>query len=275
MLLVNSKRFPMTSLQLPVLHSLRQFLKRQPRIVWLVRAARAIWWLGPWRNFFIRYHQRQNRNPLLVRNSQSLLTKLDTEQILTGLRQEGFAPGIQLPKAAVSRIVAFCGQQDSKANPHLDCPTIHDIAHDPKLLEVVKAHFGAEPVLFSSSLYWTWPPESEEKRQQALALKSKFHYDVGDFKTLIVFIYLTDVDEDSGPHVVIQGSQGAKPLRRLLSRFLPDQDAYAEFGDRIHVITGKRGTGFFEDLTCYHKHSVGTKARLMLTLCYLLQRKPL
>lgn len=266
----------MTSIsQFPVLLSLRQYLKRQPRIVRLVRAMRAVWWLGPWRQFFIKYHQRRNQNPVLVRNHRSLFPELDAKKTLDELNQEGYAHGIQLQEAELKKIVDFCGQQNAYANPHLHCQTVYEIAHDPKLLEVLKGYFGTEPVLYSSSLYWTWPPDSQEKLQQALALKSKFHYDVGDFKTLIVFIYLTDVDEDSGPHTVIAGSHQQKKPLRLLTRYLNDREAVAEFGNRIKVITGQRGTGFFEDLTCYHKHPVGSKARLMLTICYLLQRKPL
>ncbi len=261
--------------RLPVLLTLRQYLKRHTQIVRLVRAIRAVWWLGPWQEFFLKYHQRRSKNPTLTRNQDTLFPNLDVENALACLNHTGFAHGIQLPETQVEQIVGFCGQQAVVSNPHLRCQSVHDIAHDPKLLEVVKGFFGVEPVLFSSSLYWTWPPESEEKRQKALALKSKFHYDVGDFKTLIMFIYLTDVDENSGPHVVIAGTHKRKTPLRLLTRYLNDSIAYEEFGDRINVITGQRGTGFFEDLTCYHKHSVGQKPRLMLTICYLLQRSPL
>lgn len=261
-------------LQLPVLLSLRNYLKRQPRILRLAHALRAVWWLGPWQKWFIKYHQRCNRNPVIVRNQNSLFTELDTKKALDDLNQSGYAPGLQVPEKKVGDIVNFCGKQDVVANPHFQCTTVRDIAHDPKLLEVVKMYFGTEPVLFSTSLYWTWPPENEQKRQRALALKSKFHYDVGDFKTLIVFIYLTDVDEDSGPHIVIAGTHGKKTPLKLLSRYINDHKAQAEFGDRIKVITGQSGTGFFEDMTCYHKHSVGSKPRLILSICYLLQRAP-
>ncbi|MFN0109784.1 MAG: hypothetical protein ACKVZH_13095 [Blastocatellia bacterium] len=272
---VSSKQLPMIFPQLPKLLPLRRFLKRQPRIVSLVRALRSVWWLGPWQSLLVKHHQRRNQNPALPRNPSSLFAELNARKTVADLNQAGYAHGIQLPESQINQIVEFCGQQDACANPHLHCQTVHQIAHDPKLLEVVKGYFGTEPVLYSSSLYWTWPPLTEEKHQQALALKSKFHYDVGDFKTLIVFIYLTDVDESSGPHVVIAGTHKQKTLMRLLTRYLNDSVAYAEFSDRINVITGQRGAGFFEDLTCYHKHSVGQKARLMLTICYLLQRKPL
>ncbi|MBS1790717.1 MAG: hypothetical protein JST85_23570 [Acidobacteria bacterium] len=261
--------------QLPVLLRLRQSLKQRPQIVRVVRAIRAIWWLGPWRKFFIKYHQQRNQNPALMRNPNTMFAELDAKKALGNLRQEGYASGLQVPEAAVKQIVNFCGQQNACANPHLHCQTVHDIAHDPKLLAVVKDYFGVEPVLYSSNLYWTWPPNNEQAFQQALARKSKFHYDVGDFSTLIVFIYLTDVDENGGPHIVIRGTHRQKKPKQLLSRYLNDREAVAEFGAQIITITGRRGTGFFEDLTCYHKHSVGTKARLMLTICYLLQRKPL
>ncbi len=261
--------------QRPVFLLLKQSLKRRPRLARLIYMIRAFWWLGPWRELFIRYYQRHSRNPVLVRNQKSLFNDLNSKAAIESLNREGYALGIQVPEPEISKLVSICKQQDVHSNPHLYCPTVRDIAHDPKLLEVVTGYFGVEPVLFSSNLYWTWPPSDEGKRQQAMRLKSQFHYDVGDFKTLVVFVYLTDVDENSGPHVLITGTHGQKPPTRLLSRFLNDRNAYGEFGDRVKVITGQRGTGFFEDLTCYHKHSVGNKARLILTICYLLQRKPL
>lgn len=251
-----------------------QYLKRRKRILLLVRAVRAIWWLGPWRNFLIKYYQLRNRNPALHRTERSLFPNLNPNIALRHLNQDGYAPGIRLPEETVAQILNFCGQQDAFFNPHLDCPAVHKIAHDPRVLEVVKGYFGVEPVLYSSNLYWTWPPADEQKRQQALAVKSKFHYDVGDFKTLVVLIYMTDVDEECGPHQVIAGTHLHKKPLRLVTRYLNERDAYTEFSDQIKVITGARGTGFFEDLTCYHKHAVGSKSRLMLTICYLLRRTP-
>ena len=42
----------------------------------------------------------------------------------------------------------------------------------------------------------------------------------------------------------------------------------------IEVITGSRGTGFFEDVLAYHREVPCRKPRLMLQLSYVLVRRP-
>ena len=104
--------------------------------------------------------------------------------------------------------------------------------------------------------------------------KTFFHYDVGDFRSLVLFVYLTDVDEHCGPNIIIQGTHRKTPFRKVLTRYLSDEEAARQFAGNIRVICGKRGYGFFEDLTCYHKRSLGMQKRLMLTISYTLQRTP-
>lgn len=257
--------------------SVRQYVRQRRGLLSVVRALSSWWWLGPWRAWWVRHYQKQRRNPRLPRQTASLFHHLDVSASVARLARLGVASGLQLPELEINHILSFCAaeQRDTYANPHTRCYAIKQIAYDPKLLAVVSAHLGAEPILYSSHLYWTWPPANEAKRQELLAQKSRFHYDVGDFKSLSVFFYLTDVDENCGPHVVIEGTQNHKSFWQLMTRYLPDGEARRNFGDQIRVLTGARGTGFFEELTCYHKHSAGTKPRLMLTITYLLQRAPL
>jgi len=102
-----------------------------------------------------------------------------------------------------------------------------------------------------------------------------FHYDLVDIKALTVFVYLTDVDEDSNPHVVIPGTQTRRTPAQILRRSLSDREAERRFAGRMRTITGPRGTGWFEDITTYHKQAGGGKVRLMLTLLYSLHRRPM
>jgi len=256
---------------------MKKYLNRNPGLLKIVRALRAIWLLGPWRAMLVKYHQRFNHNQALPRNQSSLFEELDVDATVRTLEQNGYSPGIQVPDSQIEQILSFSRSSNKKKfrNPHLTCDSIRQITHDPKIIEVASQYLGAEPVLYQTDLYWTLPPVNEEKRLGMIVQKSRFHYDVGDFRSLAVFIYLTDVTDECGPHVVIEATHRTKSAWRLLSRILSDQTAERQFGDRIRVITGQRGTGFFEDLTCYHKHAVGKKERLMLTITYMLQRTPL
>lgn len=257
--------------------SVRKYLNRNRGLLKIARAIRAVWLLGPWRAIFVRFHQRFNRNEPLPRQDESIFEDLDSARAVYSLERKGYSMGIQVPDSLVEEILLFCATQNHRKyrNAHLVCETIRRIAHDPKIIEIVSRYLGAEPILYQTDLYWTYPPADEQKRQRIIAQKSRFHYDVGDFRSLVVFIYLTDVDEDCGPHVVIEATHHNKSAWRLINRFLSDQTAQKEYGDRIRIITGKRGTGFFEDLTCYHKHAPSRKKRLMLTITYMLQRTPL
>ena len=256
---------------------LKKYLNRNPGLLKFVRALRAIWVLGPWRAMLVKYHQRFNRNQPLPRNRHSLFPELDVDATVQTLERSGYSLGIQVPDSQIEQILQFCQSTNKRKlrNPHLMCDTIRQITHDPKIIEVASQYLGAEPVLYQTDLYWTLPPTDEQKHRRMVAQKSRFHYDVGDFRSLAVFVYLTDVTAECGPHVVIESTHQKKSAWNLLSRFLTDQVAEQKYGNRIKALTGQRGTGFFEDLTCYHKHSAGRAERLVLTITYMLQRTPL
>jgi hypothetical protein len=101
-----------------------------------------------------------------------------------------------------------------------------------------------------------------------------FHFDRFDFKSLTLFIYLTDVDASSGAHVVIEGTHTNKRFSDLCRNILSDRVAHQKFGDRIKVILGPKGTMLFEETSSYHKASYGKTDRLMLSIHYVLQRRP-
>lgn len=256
---------------------LRKRLQQHPGLIGVVRALRAICVLGPWQKLLIRYHQKFSANPPLPRQAQSLFDTLDVARAVADLNHNGVARGLQVPQQQVKEILRFCElhPDNSHNNPHLSCETLNRIILDPKVLEVASQYLGAEPILYQTSLYWSFPPGNEEDRKKKPTHKPRFHYDIGDYRALVLFIYLTDVDEQGGPHIVIEGTHRKKTLRQLLTRFLSDEKAYRRYSNQIRIIYGTSGEGFFEDLTCYHKRSTATKKRLMLTISYMLQRTPL
>jgi hypothetical protein len=263
----------------PNWRGLRNFVRRHRRLLKITRMLSAVFWLGPWRNWAIRYFQWRAANPPLPRAETSCFnhtTALDAQKLAAQLETDGFASGLQLPETMVEEVLAYCTAHplNHHRNPHLTCPAIHRLAFDPALLDVITTYLGAEPLLYATQVYWTYPPASEEKSRLLRQRKARFHYDIGDFKALSVFFYLTDVDAECGPHMLIRNTQHSKSWRQLLTRYLNDEEATDLYGDRIVTLMGPRGSGFMVNLACYHKHAFGTRTRLMLGLTYVLQRAP-
>ena len=102
-----------------------------------------------------------------------------------------------------------------------------------------------------------------------------FHYDILDFKSLTLFVYLTDIESKYGAHIVVEGTHNNKSFKELNNRILDEDVAQEQFGDRIKVILGKKGTAFFEETGSHadHKVEVCKSRRLRQSIDYVLQRK--
>lgn len=263
----------------PVLPFLQRKIRgfaRRRRLLHYLRVFSSLYWSGPWRSLAIRYYQWRNQNQPLPQTAHTLFPEYPATQAVSQLETNGFALGLQLPESEVEAILEYCGRDGATEyhNHDVQCLALRNIVRDPVLLAVARQYLGAEPVLYSTQLYWTHPPVIESEQRRIQQRKARFHYDLGDFKALVVFFYLTDVAADCGPHITIQGTHHGKSFRQMLSRFLTDQEAQALYPDRIKTLIGPPGYGFFTDIACYHKHSYGAHDRLMMSITYVLQRQP-
>lgn len=270
---------PPNAAKAPVLPYLQRKIRgfaRRRRLLEYLRAFSTLYWFGPWRNLAIRYYQWRNRNQPLPQTASTLFPELAINQAVSQLETNGFALGLQLPEAEVEAILEYCARDGATEyhNHDVQCLALRNIVRDPTLLAVARQYLGAEPLLYSTQLYWTHPPVLETEQRRIQNRKARFHYDLGDFKALVIFFYLTDVAADCGPHVTIQGTHHRKSLRQMLSRYLTDQEAQTLYPDRVKTLIGPRGFGFFTDIACYHKHSYGARDRLMMSVTYVLQRQP-
>jgi hypothetical protein len=234
---------------------------------------------GPWRAALVRRYETHDRNPRLLSFPATLFDGIDATEAAERLEQDACTARFQVPDDLVDRIVAWTRNVGAKRidDAHSDCAPVQRVALDPAVIAVARAFLRAEPILFSSKIYWTKPPAGDDVqgRLNAAAEGGRFHYDLSDLKSVTLFVYLSEVDSESGPHVVIRGTQRRTTLPQILRRTISDGHAYGTYGDRIEVITGARGTSWFEDITCYHKQAAGTKVRLMLSITYTLHRRPL
>jgi len=189
------------------------------------------------------------------------------QQTCENLEKNGFTIAGTIAKATIDEILKTHTEENYR-NPHIKSSLIHDILHCEKFYHSIKAYLGVEPILYSSSI-WT---RQDDSAKSAKTCQKEFHYDVGDYKTVTLFIYLSDVDCLSSPHVVIQKTHKLKCYQRIFTRFLSSKKANDKFKDDIIPLCAEAGTIIFENLSCYHKRSSGSKKRVLLTATYHLKR---
>lgn len=254
---------------------LRKYVHKHPLLLKAARTLNFTARLGPWRETMIAVSRRYGKNERIATKSETLFPELDVGEALISIEKRGYADGFNLPSGYAEKIFD-CGDLSEKRtylNPHNQCELIENIVYDPKIVGIARLYLGKEPILWGSRIYWTYPPVLVDQTNQT-ARKKEFHFDAGDFKSLSLFIYLTDVDFDCGPHILIENTHGQKSLKQILKPLLAGETAEKIYGERIKILTGRRGFGFLEDLSSYHQHSVGSKPRLVLTVSYLLSRRP-
>lgn len=160
-----------------------------------------------------------------------------------------------------------------------------ELANHPDVLARVAAYLGAPPTIQHYELWWSFA-----NRERALG-PQLFHVDRACYKFVKLFIYLTDVDENAGPHVYISGSASSafvdervhameqlKPglgeiARRMLAEVrASDRDIETLFGaERVETITGRAGEAFLVDTSGYHKGLLPDKHnRLVFQALYTL-----
>ena len=132
---------------------------------------------------------------------------------------------------------------------------ISDLAFDPFFLEIAKRYLGTNPIFVQSS-YWITEYKSSNTNEVKSATQN-FHQDYDDINFLKIFIYLTDVDENTGPHRYIKSSlknmitpENYKPSGRLTDDFIKSNYE----NDVVHII-GKKGTILLENTHGFHSGS--------------------
>jgi hypothetical protein len=141
-----------------------------------------------------------------------------------------------------------------------------EIANDPRVLSIVSEFLGAKPTISLLTAWWSMP-HKDGKAEEA----ERFHRDVDDIRFVKLFCYLTDVDEVSGPHVFVPGSQNINKLTRI--RRYNDSEIVDAFGENsLRTFTGKAGTAFLENTFGFHRGvPPSQKPRLLFQVLYSLR----
>jgi len=243
--------------------ALRDYLYAQPELLRTARRLRSMALVGPLQGL-ITARYRSHNAPLATLHAPFVPT-FDPVAVARGVVEYGYARVPALAPALADRIVSESGRE-TIFGAHRRCPTVWALAHDDRVVGAARHYLGAEPHLFESYVVWT-PPERHE-------YKHTFHYDVADVRAISLFVYVTDVDWESGPHQAVAGTHGAKTLADIWTPQVPDAAVAQRFGDRIDTFIGPRGTAFFEDQSVVHRALAGaSKLRGTLIVTYTMQRR--
>jgi hypothetical protein len=163
------------------------------------------------------------------------------------------------------RVPAGTHVADYRLADLLDCPHLLEGANDPRVLEAAAAYLGARPTLSALRAWWSLP-HGEAPRHAEL-----FHRDADDLRFLKLFVYLTDVDGGSGPHVFVRGSHRLDLLTER--RRFSDSEVAEAFGDaRTVSIGGPAGTSFLAVTYGIHRGlPPAQRPRLVFQALYTLQ----
>ena len=138
------------------------------------------------------------------------------------------------------------------------------IIADESLMAVAQAYLQCAPVLSHVNLRWsTASPAPDREAAQY------FHFDMDRIRWLEFFVYLTDVDEETGPHQFVVGSHKPHgiPAELLAHGYarLPDAEVRQHYAaDRIVEFTGAAGTIIAEDTRGLHKGTALRKGRRLM-----------
>lgn len=150
----------------------------------------------------------------------------------------------------------------------LDNRFVQDLLGDEVFLSISEAYLNCTPHFDVLSMWWHTDFKVEPDSEAA----QLYHFDMDRVKWLKIFIYLTDVGPDDGPHAFISGSHKSNGipqefLRRGYSR-LKDEEVLRYYGPTSErIFTAPRGSILIEDTRGLHKGIAlrkGGSPRLML-----------
>jgi hypothetical protein len=144
---------------------------------------------------------------------------------------------------------------------------INRLATHPEVLRVVSKYMGMLPILHRINVLYSANDEEIEKSSQY------FHLDPEDVIMTKIFVYVEDVDRDTGPTTALPADRSTIVRRQIDYRNsrVPDE-VIARYGGNENLVecTGPAGTmAFLDTCRCFHMGSrVAAKPRYVVMIQY-------
>lgn len=157
---------------------------------------------------------------------------------------------------------------DWHATQLLQNEDVQKLISDEVLLAISQEYLGCAPIVDGVRMWWNTTFSKDPNPEAA----TMYHFDMERLKWFKVFVYLTDVSEENGPHAFIKGTHkvGALPYDLLKKGYVmsSDEEIYNYFDKNEEILyTAPRGTMIIEDTKGLHKGTpVKSGDRLILQM---------
>jgi hypothetical protein len=145
------------------------------------------------------------------------------------------------------------------------------VCTDRRLLDLANAYLGLWSKLEYIDLWYTAPHGDDADRRGS----QRWHRDFDDRYLLKVFVYLADVDEQTGPFQYVAGSQpGGRfddvwPWYPMSQSYPPQDELAARIDPAAKMLAGPKGTMFLCNTSGFHRGGYVThKPRVLATATY-------
>jgi len=139
-----------------------------------------------------------------------------------------------------------------------------------RLLDIANTYLGMWTKLEYVDVWYT-PPVDEEDRRSS----QRWHRDFNDRHLLKAFLYLSDVDDETGPFEYVPRTAPGNeldhlwPWRPLGDNYPPEDELVAKIADRAVSFTAPRGTLIFCNTSGFHRGGFAkSKPRVLATITY-------
>ena len=157
-------------------------------------------------------------------------------------------------------------------------PILQRLATDETLIAIAEKYLGCQPILDVITAFANFPSTTTDLDTLS-ANAQLFHYDKDRLRFLKFFVFLSDIDEKSGPHAFVRQSHRKRPDELWHPIRFTDEEILSHYdSSEIAYLTGKAGTVLVADTMGIHKGvPVESGRRLIFQLQYSssLFRKPL
>jgi len=151
----------------------------------------------------------------------------------------------------------------------LDDPWLR-LGYNRRLLDIANSYVGMWSKLEYVDLWYTPPIGGGERKSS-----QRWHRDFNDRHLLKAFLYLVDVDDDTGPFEYVAGSApGGElshlwPWRPLGDNYPPEDELRETTADHAVTFTAPKGTLIFCNTSGFHRGGFAkTKPRVLATFTY-------
>jgi hypothetical protein len=151
----------------------------------------------------------------------------------------------------------------------LDDPWLR-LGLNTRMLDIANAYLGMWAKLEYVDVWYTPPVEDPERRSS-----QRWHRDFNDRHLLKAFLYLVDVDEETGPFEYVPRTAPGNeldhlwPWRPLGDNYPPEDELAEKIADRTVSFTAPKGTIIFCNTCGFHRGGFAKgKARALATVTY-------